>query len=57
MVCRDSDYRTIAGDPNFDVTSVHADVSMRGYLMLMSVMAVPKTQIPGITRVTSLYVL
>ena len=57
MVCRDSDYRTIAGHPDFDVVSVQADVSMKGYLMLMTVMAVPKTYTYGMSRVTSLYVL
>ena len=41
-ICRNSDYRTVASDPNFDVTSMQADVYERGYYMLMSVTARPK---------------
>ena len=42
MICRKSDYRTIASDPEYDVTSVQADVYEQGYYMLMSVTATKK---------------
>ena len=37
LLCRKSDYRTLASHPEWDVTKVRADVSESGYLMLMTV--------------------
>ena len=56
MNCRSSDYRTVAGDPEFDVVGVQADVGELGYHMLMMVKAVPK-QPKDYSQITSLYVL
>ena len=56
MNCRSSDYRTLAGDPEFDVVGVQADVGELGYHMLMMVTTVPK-QPKDYSQITSLYVL
>ena len=40
--CRDSDYRTVISDPNFDVIDVKADASVRGNLMVFAVTAIRK---------------
>ena len=41
--CRTSDYRTVASDPNWDVTDVKADVNRESGLTLMALTAVQKT--------------
>ena len=56
MLCRSSDYRTVSGDPNFNVVKVQADVSQLAYHMLMMVEAVPK-QSGDFNKVTNIYVL
>ena len=42
MLCRESDYLTVASDPNFDVVKVKASVSEHGYHMLLYVEAKAK---------------
>ena len=40
--CRDSDYRTVASDPNFDVVNIMADANTKGNLMMIAVTAIDK---------------
>ena len=54
LICRPSDYRTIANDPDYDVVNVVADVGALGDNMLMAVNAEQKgTQ----DKVSSTYLL
>ena len=39
LLCRDSDYRTVASDPDFDVVKVLADIDESTYAMLMAIQA------------------
>ena len=58
MICRSSDYRTVASDPDFDVIEVHADFSEIGYHMIMAVTAEPKhASSYNFDKITSVYVL
>ena len=56
MLCRPSDYRTIASDPNYDVVSVLADVDELGYEMLLTMKAEPKF-FTSLTHVIAIYLL
>ena len=52
--CRNSDYKMVQSDPNYDVVDVKADVSKNGNVMVTSVTAIHKTDL---TKETSVYVL
>ena len=43
MLCRPSDYRTVASDPDYDAIAVQADIGERGYHMLLMVTAQRKS--------------
>ena len=42
LLCRNSDYRTLASDPFYEVIEVNADIDEKGYHMLMMVKVKPK---------------
>ena len=52
--CRNSNYRMVQSDPNFDVVDVKADVSENGNLMLTSVTAVNFASLLKVTNVSVL---
>ena len=43
LKCRDSNYRMVQSDPDYDVVDVKADVSKNGNVMVTSVTAIHKT--------------
>ena len=55
LLCRDSDFRTVAGDPYYEVTEVHADVQESGYIMLNMLKVVPRDD-PNASPLTYIYV-
>ena len=44
--CRNSDYRTVASDPNFDIVDIKADANTKGNLMMIAVTAIGKMSSP-----------
>ena len=56
LLCRDSDFRTVAADPYYNVVEVSADVQPSGYLVLKMLKAKPVAT-PGALETTYLYVL
>ena len=55
LLCRDSDFRTVAGDPYYEVIQVHADVQESGYIMLNMLKVVPRDS-PNESPLTYIYV-
>ena len=56
LICRNSDYRTLAGDPYYDVTEVKAKVEAKGYFMLQMLKVRPRNN-PLAQDLTFIYVL
>ena len=52
--CRDSDYRMVLSDPDFDVVDIKSDVSTNGNLMLTAVTAVHKSGLYQVTYIALL---
>ena len=52
--CRDSNYRMVQSDPDYDVIDVKADVSKNGNVMVTSVSAVHKNDLSRVTNVSVL---
>ena len=53
--CRNSDYRMVQSDPNFDVVDIKADVSQQGNVIVTSITAVSKSDINS--RISNVIVL
>ena len=56
LLCRDSDFRTVAGDPYYEVIGVQAEVQESGYNILNVLKVVPRDS-PSDSPLTYIYML